>query len=110
MLRRFFLALAPFLLLAGCFRPGFEDTGTCVPASEAPVVSARGVRVYHLAECRYARELPDDGLLGYYSPGEAEITGRIPCAVCNPRENFKAADIRKASAAGPGSSAPRSGP
>lgn len=83
-------------LAAGCGTPDHRkpkpETVSKLPAEKAPLASGKFTMVYHTRDCRYAREISDKELIGYDNPDQAERSGRIPCAVCHPRESFAASD------------------
>jgi hypothetical protein len=83
-------------LAAGCGKPDHRnpkaEAVSKLPAEKAPLASGKFTMVYHTRDCRYAREIADKELIGYDNPDQAERAGRIPCAVCHPRESFAASD------------------
>lgn len=83
-------------VLAGC--ACYEERRTDAPVGAQPaapppteslIVSGQNTQVYHFCDCRYARDIADKELLGFASPEDAEKKGRIPCAVCRPREKYE---------------------
>lgn len=85
------LAAAP-LFFCACGRTSKTPKMEVAEPARAPLLSGVKTMVYHTRDCRYARDIPDAELLGYANPGRAERAGRIPCAVCHPRETFAASD------------------
>ena len=53
-------------------------------AQESPIqASARG-QVFHRSDCRWARKIDPDNLLGYRSAADAMAAGLRPCKICKP--------------------------
>jgi len=85
------MALGLLVLPLGCGRAKLAPQVPQVqtqPAEKALIVSGQHTRVYHFCTCAYARDIPEAEALGFSDPAEAEKAGRIPCAVCRPRERF----------------------
>lgn len=86
------LSLLPALILAGCKRSisvqPAAPTVVTAPPEKALLLSGKNTRVYHFVSCAYVRDIPEPEQVGLASPEDAEKSGRIPCAVCRPRERF----------------------
>jgi endonuclease YncB( thermonuclease family) len=63
-------------------RPG-EHTQAGV-ANEAVYVASKNSKMYHRAECRYAKTISAANLVRFDSTGAAAQTGRRACKTCNP--------------------------
>ena len=91
--RALLLASSVVLAFGGCRKEGEHarvvDISTA-PLDQAPIVSGKNTKVYHLRACRYARDIPDKELLGFASRAEAAGTRRFGCAHCRPDEQSRA--------------------
>lgn len=88
----YLLLAVGFLFFSACGRTAKTPKMEVAEPGRAPLLSGMKTMVYHTRDCRYARDISDTELLGYANPDRAERAGRIPCAVCHPRETFAASD------------------
>jgi hypothetical protein len=111
------LGLVPSLLLAsilaGCkgstaVRPAAPPVAE-TPPEKALLLSGKNTRVFHFVSCAYVRDIPEPELIGLATPEDAEKSGRIPCAVCRPRERFREY-VKENQAAGAATRGASSGP